>query len=178
MKTKAFLLLVALQAAVITGLAAYHGLQRARGELVLLETVPVDPRDLLRGDYVILHYKLSNLGSHLFSEPLVSYKNTGRTVYVALEKRGDFHEAAAASFTRPEAQTGRAVLVGRVRHSWGADQLTVDYGLERYYVAEGTGEPVGKVTVEVSVPATGRGIIRQVYLDGRPYAEMMRGLNP
>jgi uncharacterized membrane-anchored protein len=174
MKTKAFLLLVALQAALIAGLASWHALQRARGEIIFLETMPVDPRDLLRGDYVILNYKISNLHSNLFAEPLGTYEQVGRTVHVVLGKRGPYHEAVAAAFTRPAAQAGQIILAGKVRHSWNPGGVTVDYGLERFYVAEGTGNPVGEVTVEVSVPPSGRGIIRQVYLDGLPYAEVMR----
>ena len=30
------------------------------GHKLMLKTVPVDPRDLLRGDYVILDYEISN----------------------------------------------------------------------------------------------------------------------
>ena len=36
------------------------------GRDVLLKTVPVDPRDLLRGDYVILSYDISRLQPELF----------------------------------------------------------------------------------------------------------------
>ena len=32
-----------------------------RGETIRLRTVPVDPRDLLRGDYVILGYEISRI---------------------------------------------------------------------------------------------------------------------
>ena len=35
---------------------------------MLLESGPVDPRDLLRGDYVILSYKISVLPATLFAE--------------------------------------------------------------------------------------------------------------
>lgn len=41
-------------------------------------------------------------------------------------------------------------------------------GLERFYVGEGTGNPRGKLTVAVVVPASGRGQIKEVFLDGRP----------
>ncbi len=44
----------------------------------------------------------------------------------------------------------------------------------RYYVAEGTGNPRGKLTVDVAVPASGQARIKQVYVDGKPYAEAMR----
>ena len=39
---------------------------------------------------------------------------------------------------------------------------------------EGTGRPSGKITVEAVVTASGNSIIRQVYIDGQPYADVMR----
>ena len=173
MKSKAFLTLVALQALTLISLAAFHGYERANGVLILLETRPVDPRDLLRGDYVILNYKISTLGTNLLSPPLPVHEATGQVVFVTLEKKDRFHEVVTASLVRRIPQPGQVVLAGHVRQSWSEAEVRVDYGLERYYVAEGTGNPVGTLTVEVSVPKSGRGIIREVYLDGRPYAEAM-----
>lgn len=48
------------------------------------------------------------------------------------------------------------------------------YGLERYYVREGTGNPRGKLTVEAVVPASGQARIKQVFVDGKPYAKAMK----
>ena len=45
---------------------------------------------------------------------------------------------------------------------------------QRCYVWEGTGNPHGEITVRVAVPASGQGSIKQVFLDGRPYAEAMQ----
>lgn len=173
MKSKAFFTLVALQALLVISLSAYHGYQRANGVLILLETLPVDPRDYLRGDYVILNYKISTLRSNMFTTPMVAHEAIGQPIYVTLEKRERFHEVVSASTSQPGLLPGQVVLVGTLRQSWSQTEVRVDYGLERYYVAEGTGNPIGKMTVEVSVPPSGRGIIREVYLDGRPYAEVM-----
>lgn len=52
--------------------------------------------------------------------------------------------------------------------------MRVEYGLERYYVKEGTGNPRGKLTVRVAVGAEGKPVIKEVFLDGKPYAEAMR----
>ncbi len=174
MKSKAFLFLVAVQAFVVIGLSAYHGYHRASGISILLETVPVDPRDMLRGDYVILRYKISTLRSNLFAAPLPSGNEAeGRTVYVTLENHDRFHEAVSASFDPPGPEPGQVVISGTVRNSWTENELRVEYGLERYYVAEGTGNPIGKITAEVSVSPSGRGIIREVFIDDQPYAEVM-----
>ena len=41
-------------------------------------------------------------------------------------------------------------------------------------LAEGTGNPTGKLTVQVAVPASGQGVIKQVVVDGVPYAKAMQ----
>jgi hypothetical protein len=51
----------------------------------------------------------------------------------------------------------------------------VEYGPERYYVAEGTGNPTGKLSAQVVVPASGRGRVKEVFVDDTPYAEAMKG---
>jgi len=59
---------------------------------------------------------------------------------------------------------------------WNAstNSIHIEYGLERFYVAEGTGNPTGKLTAQVVVPASGRGRVREVFVDGKPYAEVMK----
>ena len=182
MKTKLLIAVIALQAAWVVSTAARQEFLLRRGTVVLLETVPVDPRDLLRGDYVILSYKISRLPSALFAEGLSTKLALGTPVFVRLEKRGPFHEAVAASLSPLEPEPEHPVLRGTVSPSpWlgvlggPVDSVQVDYGLERYYVREGTGRPSGKITVEAAVSASDSSIIREVYIDGRPYGEVMRG---
>lgn len=181
MKTKILIAVIALQAAWVVGTVAVQEVRLRSDRVVLLETVPVDPRDLLRGDYVILRYKISTLSGSLFTGGITNEAPAGTPVYVKLEKRGPFHEAQMASFTPLNGDAEHPVLRGKVaiRSRWDAGNNTnrldrVDYGLERFYVREGTGNPRGTLTTEVSVPASGRGVIRQVYLDGKPYAEAMK----
>ncbi len=64
---------------------------------MLLETRPVDPRDLLRGDYLTLNYKISDVPLDLFTPPQTNGLPPGQTIYVALEPRGQFHEVVRAS---------------------------------------------------------------------------------
>jgi uncharacterized membrane-anchored protein len=177
MKLKLLLLVLALQTAWILGTTIVQERALAGGKLVLLETRPVDPRDLLRGDYVTLGYKISDV---TLSPPApTNGLPPGTTVYVALEPRGQFHEVALASTNRITAAEGQVVLKGHVRSWWNsAAQNTVrlEYGVERYYVREGTGNPSGKLTVQAAVPASGEARIKEVFVDGKPYAEVMKGV--
>jgi uncharacterized membrane-anchored protein len=180
MKTRFLIGVIALQAAWVIGTAAKQEFELRRGTIALLETAPVDPRDLLRGDYVILSYKISVLPGTLFVEPLPGGLNSA-PVFVRLERRGQFHEAVAASLNPLEPDAAHPVLRGTATNWSWADgdrgriaSVRVEYGIERYYVREGTGEPRGALTVEAVVPASGRAMIRQVFVDGKPYADVMR----
>jgi uncharacterized membrane-anchored protein len=178
MKLILLLLVLALQTAWILGTTFVQERALAGGKLVLLETRPVDPRDLLRGDYVTLNYKISDVELSLFSPALTNGLAPGETVYVALEPHGQFHEVVLASTHRITPAEGQVVLKGHSRSWWNnAAQTTqhLDYGLERYYVREGTGNPRGKITVQAAVPDSGQARIKEVFVDGKPYSEAMKG---
>lgn len=177
MKLKLLILVLALQCGWVLYTVAVQERALATGTVILLETRPVDPRDLLRGDYVILNYKISDVATNLFSPPLTRPLENGETVYVALAQRGEFHEVVRASVERLDAGKDEVVLKGRSHWWWnGPQQGTVHltYGLEQYYVREGTGNPRGKLTMQAIVPASRRASIKQVFLDGKPYAEAMK----
>ena len=177
MKSKLLMLVVGLQAVWMIGTTAMQEYVLARGRMVLLETRPVDPRDVLRGDYLILSYKISRVPLNLFAPPLTSSPADGIKVYVVLEKRGEFHEIVRADTNIPSAAANQVVLRGRSgggQWSFERNSMHLEYGLERYYVPEGTGNPHGKVTVEVAVPSSGNGMIKQVFLDGKPYNEVSK----
>lgn len=156
-----------------------------RGERVLLATKPVDPRDMLRGDYLTLRFDISDVPrdkvrGDIPADPL------GKKVYVALVPSGKFHQVEFASFAAIPATTGRVIMRGTIddRFAWmrnaqggnrATEPLSVLYGLERYYVPEGTGNPRGELTAEVSVSAGGEPLMREVFVDGRPYRDAMAG---
>jgi uncharacterized membrane-anchored protein len=178
MKLKLLIVVLALQTAWILGTTLVKELALAQGKVILLEPIPVDPRDLLRGDYLILRYKISEVPTNLFISPLTDVSEYGKTVYVALTSHGQFYEVSRASTQGFKLTEEEVLLKGKSRYRWWASSqekvVYVDYGLERYYVHEGAGNPRGKITVQAAVPASGQAIIKQVFLDGKPYAEAMK----
>jgi uncharacterized membrane-anchored protein len=183
MKTKLLSLVVGLQVLWVIGTVAVQEAKLSQGTVVRLETRPVDPRDLLRGDYVILNYDVSTLDAKLFPIALTNPPTAGTPVYVRLEPRGEFHQAVEASLEPLAFEANRPVLRGTVEstRSWAPNDsahVRVNYGIERFYVREGTGNPRGKLTVDVAIPTSGKGIIREVYLDGVKYAEAMKQQGP
>jgi uncharacterized membrane-anchored protein len=177
MKLKALILVLALQTAWVLGTTFVQERSLANGTLILLETRPVDPRDLLRGDFVILNYAISTVPVNAFVPSRTNAPPPGQAVYVLLERRGEFHEVVRASTGKLTPGDGQVVLQGTCRYWWDAGPGTparIEYGLERYFVREGTGNPSGKLTVQVAVPASGHGVIKEVLVNGKPYAEVMK----
>jgi len=129
------------------------------GTVVVLQTVPVDPRSLLQGDYVVLRYKISSLPPERQSLPV------GATLYVTLVERGDVWEAAAYSVARPE--SGELFIKGTV-----APNGLLDFGIGNYFVPEGAGRLIERardVKVKVSVNDRGDALIRELLVDGEPF---------
>lgn len=177
MKLRLLVLVLALQCAWIGYTVATQEFGLANGKLVMLETRPADPRDFLRGDYLVLGYKISDVPTNLFSPPVKSELSPGTKVFVALAPgTNEFYHVVHASTVAFSPADGEVVLIGKsADHWWWApESVHVVYGIEKYFVAEGTGNPSGKLTVQIAVPKSGRAGIKQVFLNGRPYAEAMR----
>ena len=178
MKLKVWLLVLLIQTAYLMGTVIVSEQALAKGKIALLETLPIDPRDLLRGDYIVLNYKISEIPLDLFSPAQNEPLPNGTVVYVILAPRGAYYEAVRASLERAEPIGNEVVLHGRSQYSWSQGRkgsVRVVYGLERFYVAEGKGRPKGKLTVEVAVPHSGRALIRNVFVDGKPFGEITDG---
>ena len=179
MKLKLLSLVLALQTAWVLGTVFTQERALHEGKLILLETRPVDPRDLLRGDYVILGYKISDVPLTVFTPVITNSPPVGQRIFVALEPRGEFYEVVQASTEKLPTTANQVLLRGKSQNWWNRNStaekiVRVEYGLERYYVREGTGNPQGKLTAQVAVPVSGQGVIKQLFVDGKPYAEVMK----
>lgn len=171
-----------LMAALQTAVIGYQIGQRAHilreGREILLRTEAVDPRDLLRGDYVVLNYPISRIPE----EKIIGPRPTdGRDVrlHVRVAPQPDgFATVAEASFADLPDKTGTVVLISEPlvfsRALEHGDSLIVRYGIERFYVPEGEGKEIeavrnqGAVTVAVRVSSSGKAQIQQLFVDGTP----------
>ena len=180
MKLKLLILVLALQSAWLLGTVAVQEHALANGKVILLETRRVDPRDLLRGDYLILNYKISDVPANLFSPPVGKELPYGTKVFVALAPGTNrFYEVTRASTNEFAPAAGEILLRGKSdQRWWSTNSIHVAYGIEDYFVAEGTGNPVGKLTVQAVVSASGHPKIKEVFVDGKPYAEAMKNEAP
>lgn len=133
-----------------TGFLSWSIFERARilrdGTEVLLRVQPVDPRDLLRGDYVFLSYDISRLPAKLFAD-LPSGQGDIREgpVTVRLRKGNDGHWQALTAWRGAASSAPGADEVdvkGRVFTGLGLtpdSTVSVSYGIERFYLPENEG---------------------------------------
>lgn len=131
------LLTIAAQVLFVVAVAAAGYATTAYGRVITLRTTPIDPRDLLYGDYVTLNYSISQLPTSLWREP-GSYPRRGTPVYVVLRPAGETYAAVRVYASNPTVPANQVVLRGWVADRWRR-RLRIRYNLERYYVPEGTG---------------------------------------
>lgn len=169
---------ITLQAGVLAWMVYDHSRPLSSGERFLLRCEPVDPRDLTKGDYVVLRYGFQNLADsqkkRLLAEwnslhPEAEAEQSERfayampkdtLIYIPLRKDVEgIADYGDPTLTRPATGPFLLARVGQSRWSWGTD---IRAGIESYYVAEGTG-PVweklrnkGKLLAEVGVLPNGQ----------------------
>ncbi len=119
------------------------------GREILLKVEPVDPRDLLRGDYVYLSYEISRIPTTLIADlPADGTAETAGRITVRLKQDGDgYWRAASAWLAAPPsaAGPGEVDIVGRIApgRSFGGDAaVSPAYGIERFYLPEGEGRAI------------------------------------
>ena len=105
------------------------------GSEVKLQTRPIDPRDFLRGDYVVLNYDISSVPTAELKDRPASGKHA--SVYVRLAPNAEGFHSAVSVHEEPVAVTAPDVLI-RGRVVYGAncgteqpvfcDRLQLNYG--------------------------------------------------
>jgi uncharacterized membrane-anchored protein len=117
------------------------------GREIVLNIEPIDPHDLLRGDYVSLFYEISRIPvSQITNLPQEAYTSAERSLYVRVKKGDDnYWHPVSATFDAPlKTAPGpdEADVRGIVGQGWDispATSVDPDYGIDRFYVPEGEG---------------------------------------
>jgi uncharacterized membrane-anchored protein len=159
------------QFAVLAGMIFFYQAIVIGGTEVVLKTVPIDPRDILRGQYVALRYDISTLKSNDCSaSDCLGYKfpPTGDTLYVSLKNRGGIWEANGASGNKP---FSGVFIKGTVVNIYGS-QVNVKYGIESYFVSPDKATELeaavrrGILLMKVVVDGEGNAVVRGVFDNG------------
>jgi uncharacterized membrane-anchored protein len=171
----------ALQSLVIVWMVWDRATLIRTGREIVSTVVPVDPRDLFRGDYVILGYPFS-AGAEV-SLPAGTLK--GDVVYALLKNTGPAEwELVSVAATHPgEVGDDQVVLKGRVayarREAAGSNERVgrLRYGIESYFVPEGTGRALeahlreNRIEAVLAVGRDGDVAIKGLKVDGKLVAE-------
>ena len=156
------------------------------GREIVLRTEPVDPRDLMRGDYVRLGYTdVSSIGEGLVEGGWPAQDTTAPVWLILAPGSDGAYVARAASFFKPSAVAGEDVVLRSLparitvaRPDGGLNSIgPLSFGIERYYVPEGEGLEIekaqneGRTTVAVRVSADGEPQIARLMIDGETLYE-------
>lgn len=173
---------ILLQCAILVLMVADRVRILREGREVTLQTRPVDPRDLLRGDYVVLGYDISQLPAGALAGQPTAERNPVMFVKLAPDANGLYQ--AVSVHAEPVTVTAPEVLIrGRIVYSCGStsrtfcDKLQIRYGLESYFVPEGEGKKLEqarnqqKLRVVAAVLPSGRAAIKRLLLDGEAVYE-------
>ena len=161
---------------------------------IKVKTVAYDPRDLLSGQYIRIAYTFSRVRTVYNSKTktydvsdewaknvMLSEKNSNSKrrryhapklrdatdIWVILHEAEDgFYEPKDAYYSKPDnLKDGEILLKGRA-NGWRG----IEYGIEKYFVPEGTREPArDKTHVMLDVYEQGKVRINQVLVDGKAW---------
>lgn len=162
---------VATQLGVLIGMIVMRVIVLWTGQVYHVRVEPVDPRDFLRGDYVILSYQFSRLP---FDPRFGKFEKAGfgdirelkgREIYVQLAPEGDGKHWHAVEYSL-EPPAKEPYLKGKIN-----DFGLITYGIESFYVQEGTGHAFEdaarsrRLTAEIAVRPNGEAALRKLHID-------------
>ena len=164
------LIVVALQTLALAYMIYDRQTMLNAGRVVTLKVVPVDPRDVFRGDYVTLNYEISRLdttkldGDDTFA--------SGDKIYVTVVAQEGVWNAVALGRSKPFAVQGGVAIRGDVQYA-DSSTVSVTYGIESYFVPEGTGRAIeeearkGELSVDAAIDPQGRAAIKALRRGGQ-----------
>ena len=166
---KILLVTAAAQLLILVGMIALRAVPLMTGQTVLVRVVPVDPRDLFRGDYVTLSYAFSRVPvdsvQGLSSAERGRRKWEGRTVYVPLVPDTNRVHWRAEKVTVVRPASG-PFLKGQM-----SSHGSLKFGIEAYYLQEGTGLRYEQairdrhLSAELAVTSSGQAALKGLRID-------------
>jgi uncharacterized membrane-anchored protein len=139
-------LLAIAQIAFLSWIIAGRAAILRNGQEVLLKVEPIDPRDLLRGDYVRLGYEIGTVPVKLVANaPAGEFVPEDGPIFVRLGKDPDGYwrpRSASLRVAEGAPPAGEVDIRGTISGGWtiGPEgSFSVNYGIDRFYVPEGEG---------------------------------------
>lgn len=181
-------LVAALQSAALGYIVVTRDHLLKNGREVLLNVQPLDPRDLFRGDYVTLGYDITRISGEALGPKgdVPDGIERGGTFYAVLSLDGASNTwritRVSARFP-DDVAASEAVIKGRVRALYDLGRaspgeaaagktLVARYGIETYFVPEGTGKVLedkvrsAAIKAIVALGADGTAALKGLIVDG------------
>ena len=163
------------QLVILSGLSGKGLVPRITSDRVRFEVIPVDPRDMMRGEYITIGYEFSRLPEDvtLIDERIKSYKTKTNfnqksiDVYVTLKfnLKEDIYKGVFFGSTPP---TKGRYLRGKLNSN-----NRIEFGIEAFYLQEGKGQIYEQAIRE-------KKLVAEVYLapDGSAQMKKVHIINP
>ena len=170
-----YLLIMIIPLAVLLSRPAIPLTVLAFGQEVKLLTVPFDPRDVFRGDYVELRFAIEDIDSDIISPNLLSKLNENREkrineteVYVSLKPDdAGISKAVLVSDTPP---ANDIYIRGKINRR--ANRINYGNNLSRYYVRENTGLELEEAARKGQIHASAKVLKGYIVLDAIEKTDM------
>ena len=125
------------------------------GKTVILATRPVDPFDILRGQYITINYEISTI-------PVIGGAKEGASVYVILkEDENKIWRYQEASLSKPVG----TFIKGAITSIYGGN-MRIEYGIEQYFFERNAELPRRDLTVEAKISSSGQARIVELLMNG------------
>lgn len=174
------LLAVAFQVAIVAGMVIQSLIPLYTGVPIDLRVYTRDPRDMFRGNYVVMSYDFNTIHLDSVKNDIDTARayNFGDVLYVGLCKKGRFYTPASLRQHLPDAHGDTVYVKGIVQYPLYGRQISLKCGVESYYTTPETAKnierrlanriavndstPPDTVVVTVMVSSSGKARIKQL----------------
>jgi uncharacterized membrane-anchored protein len=150
--------------AILGGFLLYSSYPLLSTKTAVLAVYPVDPFDVLRGQYIIIGYEIGRIS---FENGLEG-ASVGDKIYVILKEddKGIFRYETA-SLTKP---SSGLFIRGTVRSAEDTENghISIQYGIEQYFFERNARIDTRGMTVKVKISSNGEARIVELLKDGKP----------
>lgn len=142
---------------ILGGFLLYLSIPLLSTNAVVLATQPVDPFDLIRGQYIIIRYEIASV-------PLIEGAEIGDAIYVILaEDINGISRYKSASLVKPSKDD--LFIRGQISYIY-EENMRVEYGIEQYFFERGAKFETRGMDVKVKLSGNGGARIVELLQDG------------
>ncbi len=144
---------------ILGGFLLYVSIPLLSTKTAVLATQPVDPFDLIRGQYIVIRYEIASI-------PSIEGGEVGDNVYVSLMKdTNGTSRYKTASLDKPSKDD--LFIRGQIKSIYG-NNMQVEYGIEQYFFERGARFETRGMEVKVKLSSNGGARIIGLLQDGEP----------